>query len=295
MTKVLILGGDGMLGHKAYQVFSKEFDTYATFLDFNDRLEQTNIFNKNRIFNNVNAFDFDSIGKAFTISKPDFIFNCIGIIKQLKESKNHKTSIYINSLLPHLLADLCDKENSKLIHISTDCIFSGKIGNNKENDFSDAEDLYGKTKYLGEVNYGKSLTVRTSIIGHELFSNLSLVDWFLSQKNKVVYGYTNAIYTGFPTVVFCNEIKRIIKDYPKLSGLYNLSSGLISKYDLLNIINDVYQLNVEIIPNDDYFCDRSIDSTKYKELTHFTTATWNILIKEMYNDYIITNYTELKK
>jgi dTDP-4-dehydrorhamnose reductase len=283
--KVLILGGSGMLGHKAYQVLSKEFDSYATFRDFSKRLYNSGIFDVSKILDGIDIFDFETVKKAIQVIKPNFIINCIGIIKQLPEAYNYKVSIMTNSLFPHLLAEYCDKEGIKFIHISTDCVFSGRNGNYSEDELSDADDLYGKSKFLGEINYGNTLTLRTSIIGHELFSNISLVNWFIQNKNKKVNGYTNAIYTGFPTFTFCKEIIRAIKYYPNLKGLYNISSEKISKFELLKIINHVYNLNIEIIPYDKYYCDRSLNSLKYRTDTGFKPYTWEEMITEMYKDF----------
>lgn len=273
-----------MLGHKAYQILSKNFDTYATFLDFNDKLKKTSIYNKNKIFTTVDAFNFCSIKNIINNLNPNFVINCIGIIKQLKEAKNPKISIYINSLFPHLLAECCESIGSKLIHISTDCVFSGNKGNYVEEDLSDATDLYGKTKYLGEINYGTTLTLRTSIIGRELFTSLSLVEWFLSQKNKAVNGYVNSIYTGLTTLVFCNEIKRIISEFPELAGLYHISTKKINKYKLLCLIRDIFKLNIEVKKHNDFYCDRSLYSTKYSQKTKFVSPSWKKMIKEMFLD-----------
>lgn len=293
MKKILILGGDGMLGHKAYQILSRDFDTFATVINFHDKLRQIKIFDDKRIFNKVDAFNFNLIEKIIIELRPDFIINCIGIIKQLKESKNPKISIYINSLLPHLLAECCKKTDSKLIHISTDCVFSGKKGNYVEEDLSDAEDLYGKTKYLGEINYGTTLTLRTSIIGQELFTSHALFEWFLSQKNKSVNGYVNAIYTGLTTIAFCNEIKRIINEYPKLAGLYHVSSEKIDKFQLLCLIRDTYKLNIKVRKYYDFYCDRSLDSTRYRRKTKFVPPSWKKMIKEMFLDS--TQYNKRRK
>ncbi|MEP7146167.1 MAG: SDR family oxidoreductase [bacterium] len=290
MTKVLILGGAGLLGHKAYQILSKEFETYVTFRSFDDKLKNKKIFDENRIFSNVNAFEIELIRKIITGLQPDVVLNCIGVIKQHKESLHHKLSIYINSLFPHLLSEICEDTNSKLIHISTDCVFSGRTGNYTEHDLSDAEDLYGKSKYLGEIDYGNTLTLRTSFIGHELFNNLSLADWFLSHEGKSVHGYTNAIFTGFPTITLCNELIRIIKSHFELKGLYNISSEKITKHELLKLINKIYRSNIVIKPFKDFYCDRSLDSGKYVNGTNFKPKGWEEMITEMYEDKLKTNY-----
>jgi dTDP-4-dehydrorhamnose reductase len=284
VKKILILGGDGMLGHKAYQVFSKDFDTWATFLDFNESLRQTGIFDEKKVFSKIDVFQFDSLMKVIDEVRPDFIFNGIGMIKQREEAKIPKVPIYLNSLFPHLLAEYCEKTGPKLIHVSTDCVFSGEKGNYVEDDFPDAEDFYGRTKFLGEINYGNALTLRTSLIGRELFSGVSLVDWFLAQENKSVHGYVNAIYTGLTTIAFCYELKRMMIEFSELRGLYHLSSEKINKFQLLCLIQDLYGLHIEIQPDYDFFCDRSLDSTKYRNLTKFVPHSWEEMIKEMFLD-----------
>ena len=171
-----------MLGHKAFQVFSHYFETAATFRHFDARLRSTGLFPESQVIDGVNANDLATVRSAVQQFRPNCVLNCVGIIKQLKEAKEARASIYTNALFPHLLAELCGDLGARLIHVSTDCVFSGRRGHYTEQDQSDAEDLYGRTKFLGEVDYAHALTVRTSIIGRELFSNLSLVDWFLAQK-----------------------------------------------------------------------------------------------------------------
>ncbi|MEW6571403.1 MAG: SDR family oxidoreductase [Nitrospirota bacterium] len=283
--KVLILGASGMLGHKAYQILSPHFDTYPAFKNFNDPLRQLNIFAEKKIIDKVNAFDFQSVTRAIDFVNPDIILNCIGIIKQLKEASNPKISIYTNALFPHLLEEICAARNCKLIHISTDCVFSGSRGNYKEEDMSDAIDLYGRTKYLGEVIHSDyALTLRTSIIGRELFTQNGLVEWFLSQNHGKVNGYSHAIYTGLTTVALCKEIRRILIEYPNLNGLYHVSSDKISKYELLKLIADIYGLDIEILPYENFHCDRSLNSSLYRETTGFFPPSWQEMIQEMFQD-----------
>lgn len=294
MKKILILGGSGMLGHKMYQVLSANHDTHVSFRSFDQKIADTKIFDKMKVITDVDVFNYGSVEKAISDVKPHYVINCIGIIKQLKESTNSIQSIYINSLFPHLLSDTCDRMQCRLIQISTDCVYSGKKGNYREEDNSDAYDLYGKTKYLGEVNNLHSLTIRTSIIGHELFSSLSLVDWFLSNAHSTIKGFVNAIYTGLPTIVLSEEINNIIASYPDLHGLYQISSNKISKYDLLHIIKNVYNLKIEINPYEDFVNDKSLDCSKYISATHYTILDWNIMVERMYHDYIKSNYQRIK-
>jgi dTDP-4-dehydrorhamnose reductase len=194
--------------------------------------------------------------------------------------------IPINSILPHRLANLCELAEARLIHISTDCVFSGEKGGYVEKDFSDAKDLYGRSKYLGEVDYPNSITLRTSIIGHELNSSKSLINWFLSQEGSVK-GYKNAIFSGLPT----NEMAKVIRDYvipnPSLKGLYQVSADPISKFDLLQLVSDVYGKIIQIIPDDLVKIDRSLNSEKFCKATGFKPKPWPQLIKEMYEFNLI--------
>jgi len=283
--KVLIIGGSGMMGHKAYQLFSTVFETWVTFRKFSEELNNTGLFDPSTRIDHVDVFSIESVEKAIITSQPDVVLNCVGVIKQLKDASNSKISIYINALFPHLLAEICGNRNIRLIHISTDCVFSGNSGMYTEADPSDAKDLYGRSKFLGELNYPRCLTLRTSIIGHELFSNVSLVDWFISQNRKEVHGYKKAIYTGFPTSFFAGELIRIIKEFPQLSGLYHVSSERISKFDLLTLIKDFYKLDITILPEQTFFCDRSLDSSVYRAETGFKPPAWTAMIADMFQDY----------
>jgi len=282
--RILILGASGMVGHKAYQVLSKDFDTYAAFRKFDNYLRNTKIFEENKVCDHVDAFDFDKVVNAIDKVNPRVVLNCIGIIKQSKDVQDAKAMTYINSLFPHLLEEYCENAGIKMIHVSTDCVFSGRKGNYVEEDLSDAQDSYGKTKFEGEVKFSEALTLRTSIIGRELFSDISLVDWFLSQEGKTVKGYEKAIYTGFTSVVFCNEISRIIKSFFDLKGLYHVSSDPISKYDLLKIIKEIYSLNIEIQRDSSFVCDRSLNSEKYRKATSFFPIGWKEMVKAMRDD-----------
>ncbi len=281
----MILGASGMLGHKAYQILASDFDTYAAFKNFDNALRSTGIFDPSRAIDKFDVFNSDIVAHTIARIKPDFIVNCIGIIKQNKDAKNPKVAIYINALFPHLLEEICSLQSCKLIHISTDCVFSGRKGNYTEADLSDAEDLYGKTKFLGEVSQSDfALTLRTSIIGRELFSQNGLIEWFLAQNHQKANGYVNAIYTGLTTIALCKEIKRIIVEYPDISGLYHLSSNKISKYNLLEITKIIYGLDIEILPYEDFRCDRSLDSARYRQETHFSPPSWEEMIQEMFQD-----------
>ena len=285
--KVVILGASGMLGHKLFQIYSKKanFETYGTVRK--KGILPPFLSESKLIINNIDAFNFNSVIEVLDKVKPAVVINCIGIIKQLPVAKDPIISITINSLLPHRIAKECDKIGARFIHISTDCIFSGKDGSYTEESLSDAEDLYGKSKFLGEVHYDNSVTFRTSIIGHELRSSYGLVEWFISQKERVK-GFRKAIFSGFPTV----EIARIVEEYiipnPEVKGLNQISANPISKFDLLTLIVQQYNKDIIIEPDDTIKIDRSLDSTKFRSLTGYTPPSWEELIENMYNDYLLS-------
>ncbi len=291
--RVLILGGGGMLGHKVFQVVNEKFETFATFRNINGYWKTFPMYdNVDSIYTigSVDAIEFDTVNRVFEQVKPDVVVNCIGIIKQKEEAKDPLISISVNSLFPHRLAKLCKSSQIRLIHISTDCVFSGRTGNYCENDISDAEDLYGRTKFLGEVEKDRCLTIRTSIIGRDFANQSGLLEWFLSNRGGTINGYKNAIYTGFPTLILAQIIRDLILDFPDLSGLYQISSEPISKYDLLSKINEAMDLNIDIKPYDSFICDRSLDSSKFRNQTGYSLPDWDDMISELAAD--LTPYDE---
>ena len=200
--------------------------------------------------------------------------------KQKNKINNTGEIIYINSLLPHLLEEACKKVGARMIHFSTDCVFSGKLGKYAEENEPDAQDLYGLSKRLGEVLNENSLTLRTSIIGHELKSNLSLLDWFLSQENKVK-GYKKAIFSGLTTIEIGKVLEKLY--FQSLSGFF-IFLLILNKYDLLNLVAIEYKKNIKILEDSEIIIDRSLDSSKFKALTGYNPPSWQELIKEL-NDY----------
>ena len=279
--KVLIFGGSGMLGHRLWIELSKKHDTYVTIRRNKNIFPNLDVFPREKIRTNVEANYFDQITRAVASIQPDLVINCIGLIKQMGHfARDPLLAISINSLLPHRLSMICRVANIRLIHISTDCVFSGKKGMYKENDDSDAVDLYGRTKFLGEVHYPHCVTLRTSIIGRELKSKLGLIEWFLAQKGQI-NGYKNAIYSGVTT----HELSRIIMDYvipnKNISGLYHVSSEPISKYDLLQLTKRAFKKDIKILPDTDFKCDRSIDSTIFRKAANYEPPSWDEMVEEM--------------
>lgn len=282
--KVLIFGGGGMLGHKLAQVLKNKFDLWVTFRSNLEIYQKFKIFDERTSIAHIDIEDINLVRSVLGKIQPDVIINAAGIIKQLPSTKSVIKTLSVNSIFPHRLAELAEEIQARLIIISTDCVFNGKKGKYTENDISDAEDLYGKSKNLGEVSEGDCLTIRTSIIGRELNTSHSLLEWFLSNEGKVVKGYTKAIFSGFPTIILAEIIADIIENYASLKGLYHVSSDPISKFDLLKLIKDAYGSRIEIEPFDDFEIDRSLDSTKFREATGFIPATWEKMINLMAAD-----------
>ncbi len=284
-TKVLILGGEGMMGHKAFQVLSERFDTHATFLD-NDGLWRTFPMyeGETRTHGGVNALRFETVERVVESLRPAWVVNCVGIIKQLKEASDPILSISLNALLPHRLARLCAATGARMIHLSTDCVFSGKKGRYTEDDPSDAEDLYGRTKYLGEAAGPGSLTIRTSIFGRDFLKGSALLEWFLSNRGGKVRGYRNSIYTGFPTQAMARIMGDVIERHATLTGLYQVASRPISKLDLLVKIRDAMGLDIEIEPWDDPPNDRSLNADKFIAATGYRIPDWDEMIRELAED-----------
>lgn len=282
--KVLILGVTGMLGHILFKEMLKNssFDMYGTTRNSSGLKEYFAEDEISKIRNGVDADNFDTVIRAIAAIQPNIIINCIGIIKQLPISNDPLTAITVNAQLPHRISLVARSANARFIHISTDCVFNGKKGNYTEEDPSNAEDLYGRTKFLGEVIYPHSVTIRTSIIGHELKMGFSLVDWFMNQKEEI-NGFTKAIYSGFPTIEVVNIITNYVIPNETLSGLYHISSDPISKYDLLNIMKEVYNKDITINPFDDFILDRSLNSDKFMSITGYKAPSWKTMLTDMYN------------
>jgi len=285
--KIIVLGGEGMLGHKMFQVLSARYaGTKCTiFGALADPFYQAiPVFAKKNTIENVDAMDLPGLKKFLGQEKPDFMINCIGIVKQRDEGKAAIPSITINSLLPHLLAEWGSTWNGRVIHFSTDCVFSGKKGDYSEEDPVDAEDLYGKSKYLGEVSTQNALTLRTSIIGRELSHFKSLLEWFLAQKGKKVKGFKHVVYSGVTTNYIAELVGKIIRGFPKLSGLYQVTAPAITKHDLLARIRDAYQLDVEIIPDESEISDRSMNGERFRKVTGQKEPSWDELISQLSAD-----------
>ncbi|OEO25421.1 NAD(P)-dependent oxidoreductase [Pseudomonas sp. J237] len=281
---VLVLGVTGMLGNVMFRQLSADnrFQVWGTLRNASG-LRHFPVNAHSRLLSNVDVLDQDGLVSVLESIRPNVVINCVGLIKQLADAKDPLSALPINAILPHRLAKLCALSGSRLIHVSTDCVFSGRKGGYIEEDVSDAEDLYGKSKFIGELHdLPHAITLRTSIIGHELGSSLSLVDWFLAQSSSVK-GYSKAFFSGLPTV----ELARVIKDYvipsPNLHGLYHVSVAPIDKCALLRLVAEVYGKNIEIIADEQVRIDRSLNSTRFRQTTGYVPPNWLELVKAMHD------------
>lgn len=279
--RVLVFGGTGMLGNAVLRYFaSRGQHAVAGSVRSAASVARLPPQSRDRVIAGVDIENFDSIARAFAEFRPSVVINCIGLIKQLADVEDPLIAIPVNSLLPHRLARLSAAAGARLIHISTDCVFSGSRGGYVETDFPDAEDLYGRSKYLGEVDYPNAVTLRTSIIGHELGTAHGLVGWFLAQHGGI-RGYTKAIFSGLPTV----ELARVMHDFVipnrALRGVYHVSAAAIDKHSLLRLVAETYAKEIEIAPDDAVMIDRSLDSSRFRAATGYVPPQWDALVAAM--------------
>ncbi|MFJ7140624.1 dTDP-4-dehydrorhamnose reductase family protein [Pseudomonas protegens] len=281
--KVLVLGITGMLGSTVFKVFSQDpqHEVWGTARSLS-ALKHSFLPDYVRVLSGVDVLDQDALTAAMVQVRPDVVINCVGLIKQLADAKDPLTALPINAMLPHRLAQLCALSGARLIHISTDCVFSGAKGGYLETDTSDAEDLYGKSKYIGELHdEPHAITLRTSIIGHELNSDHSLVDWFLKQQGSV-RGFTRAIFSGLPTVELARVMKDFVLPHPQLNGLYHVAAEPIAKSDLLALIARQYEKTIDIHPDAKLVIDRSLNSDRFTQATGYKAPSWPQLIELMH-------------
>ncbi len=281
--RILILGGDGMLGHQLFKHLKSSYDVRVTLRQDLAVYKKFMLFSTDNTYSGIDVRSPGKLVEVLTDFHPDAVVNAIGIVKQMPEANESIPSLEINALFPHRLALLCKDISARMIHLSTDCVFSGKKGSYKESDTSDADDLYGRTKFLGEVAEKHCLTLRTSMIGRELSRKKNLLEWFLAQ-NETVYGYKKFVFSGFTTLELSRAIESLLINYPEAHGVYHVSSEPISKYDLLSLIKTSLKLSIEIIPDESFLCDRSLDSTKFRKEFNYTPPTWKEMIEELCKD-----------
>jgi dTDP-4-dehydrorhamnose reductase len=282
--RILVLGAGGMLGHRLWCNMSHGHDVVGTCRNPIPWLEKR-ANNTRKLISGVTTDDLFGLQRVLDSVDADIVVNCIGVIKQLPAGQDPVTTIATNSLFPHQLAVMCAERKLRLLHISTDCVFSGARGAYLETDLPDATDLYGRSKALGELDVKGALTLRTSIIGHELKNRLSLLEWFLSQKGTVT-GYSAVLYNGLTTTELCRVIEKYVLGNPQLEGLYQVSSAAISKLDLLRIIREVYNTDVDITAVDQPVNDKTLVAGRFSTATGYLAPEWQQMIVEMRKDYL---------
>ena len=283
--RILILGGNGMIGHKMYQVLSKIYeDTWVLFKKRTDELTTVDLFNKDKIIDNFDLINLNKLQNTLDNLKPDIIINAAGITIRRGVNDNIYNTISINSLLPHFLDNWVKLNNKRLIHFSTDCVFSGKKGFYSESSLTDAEDTYGRTKALGEIISTNTLSLRGSMIGRELEYKTELLEWFLNQKEISIKGFSNVVYSGITTLRMAKYVHKIICDFPTMHGIYNVSSTSITKYELINLFNSLFKKGTMIYQDNSYTSNKELDSTKFFKETGFEKPNWKELAEELFID-----------
>lgn len=281
--KILILGVTGMLGHAVMRTLYESEDGYTVYGTLRSPAGLRHFPNipADRFMTHVDVENSDNLTETFGRVRPDVVINCIGLIKQHGSAKDPLIALPLNAMLPHRIVRLCALMGARMIHISTDCVFDGAKGGYLETDPSDASDLYGKSKFLGEVHAPHTITLRTSIIGHELGGTNSLLNWFLSQDGTVK-GFTRAIFSGLPTVALAGVIRDHVLPAPDLSGLYHVAANPISKFDLLTLVAEIYNKDITLVPDDKLVIDRSLNGSRFAAATDFTPPSWPDLIRQMH-------------
>jgi dTDP-4-dehydrorhamnose reductase len=281
--RVMVLGASGMLGHVVLRILADdpEREVVGT-IRSSSALQLLPERLRDRIIAGVDVTNIDALTAVFARVRPTAVVNCVGLVKQLDDADDPLVALPINAELPHRLNRLCAIAGARLIHVSTDCVFSGDKGNYGESDASDAVDLYGKSKYIGEVGGPGAVTLRTSIIGHELATRHGLIEWFLAQRAEV-RGYRRAIFSGLPTVELARVIRDLVIPNRELTGLYHVSATAINKHELLSLVAMQYGSAVKIIPDDRVQIDRSLNSDRFRQATGYEPAAWPELIRRMHD------------
>jgi dTDP-4-dehydrorhamnose reductase len=277
--KVLLIGGDGMLGHRIYEVWKQRHEVVPTLHHDRARYEYLPEELKSRARFGIDVANLNYLAEILAEERPALVFNAAGIVKQREEAGSPLPCIEINALFPHRLALLCRLAGARLVHLSTDCVFSGRKGNYSESDLPDPPDLYGRSKLLGEVGDAGCLTLRTSMIGLEWSRKASLVEWFLSQTGGV-RGYSQAIFSGLTTTELARAIEHLVVE-DALDGVWHLAAEPISKYALLAGLNRRLGLELEIREDDTFRCDRSLNASALFQRTRYRPPSWDLMLDEL--------------
>jgi dTDP-4-dehydrorhamnose reductase len=273
-----------MLGHRVWRELSERMDAYAAVRRPYDKVASLGWFNRASVIDRVDASSDTDLDRAFSVARPDVVINAVGIVKQRDDAANAVQTIAINALLPHKLAARCADAGARLIHVSTDCVFSGSRGNYGEKDFPDARDLYGRSKLLGEVDRPNCLTIRTSMVGREIGSHRGLIEWFLAHRGETVPGFTRARFSGLSTAELARVIRAVIETHSELRGVWHVAGEQISKFELLSMVNETFGLGTTIVADESFVCDRTLDAARFLNATGYRPPTWAAMVAEMAAD-----------
>ena len=277
--KILILGSSGILS-KTLQLYLNKKNV--------DFLTISRESNNNKNINLKNISNFKNLEQLIFKIRPTHIINCVGITKFNNAYKNKKLTVLLNTKMPIYLSELCKLNKIYLLHISSDCVFSGKKGNYTDNSYKDAKDLYGLSKKEGEVKNKFTTTIRTSFIGPELNTKKSLLSWFLSEK-KFVRGYSKAFFSGITSLEVCRIIYNyFIKKNILQNKIINIGSRRISKFTLLTKIRKIFKKDINIVRYQNFIIDRSLDSKKFRKLTSYKMVKWDKMLLEL-KKFMINN------
>ena len=270
-----------MLGHQLWRSLHERHEIWVTLRRKVSDFSQYQLFDTEKSIQVDDITNDTTLGQALDQAQPEAVINCVGLIKQHHKATDEALMRRVNAEFPHCLAKHCASLGIRLIHFSTDCVFAGTKGHYTSEDLADATDEYGQTKYQGEVTDAHCVTIRTSVIGHEIDSQLALLNWFFSQQGQAIRGFTRAIYTGFTTLEMARIVERILIEHPSLSGLWQVASEPISKYDLLKLCQAKMNWEGTTEPDDSFECDRSLSGERFNQTTGYQPPSWEAMITEL--------------
>ena len=270
-----------MMGHMACRVLGATHDVVGTIRgDWNPDSPLASFLGAGSCVSGLDVLDSEAVARVLDEVEPDAVLNCVGIVKQLSAAKDAVASIECNSLLPHRLALLTVPRDVRLIHLSTDCVFSGRDGEYSEDDVPDPVDLYGRSKLLGEIGPEEGLTIRTSIVGRQIAGATSFFEWILSNRGKTVQGFERAVYSGLTTMALSRIVSRILDQHPTLGGVWQVASEPITKFELIVRLNDLLDLKMDVVSDATFVCDRSLDGSRFVARTGLVTPNWDSMLAD---------------
>lgn len=282
--KILILGADGMLGHKLFQRLGAVYPETVGTISGRVTAEpfiRIPFFQTGKVIQEVDPMDFKGLENTIKQVAPDYVVNCLRVATHGDAVVPPVQSITVNSLLPHRLAEMAARQGARLIHFSSDCVFDGRQGMYTEEDSPNATHAYGQTRLLGEVDADNTLVLRGSVIGRELAGNSSLLEWFLLRKGTEIEGFTKAIYSGLTSIETARVVRMILEKAPRLTGLFHVASEPINKFDLLNLAKESFTVDVTIHKEEGFSVDRSLNADKFKAATNYIPPSWPAMMTEL--------------